>query len=180
MMEAAHIEKLLSYDPADGTLRWKVSRGKARKGDIAGCHERAGGYLRVTISGVAYPAHRLAFALMTGSFPNDEIDHINGVCDDNKWANLRCVTATENARNRALRADNSSGAPGVYRHSRTGRWYAQCCHGGKNRHLGFFGSFEEAARARRKFQMDHGYHENHGRPALAARIAAKKEVRKVR
>jgi hypothetical protein len=82
--------------------------------------------------------------------------------------------------NRALRADNSSGAPGVYRHSRTGRWYAQCCHGGKNRHLGFFGSFEEAARARRKFQMDHGYHENHGRPALAARIAAKKEAREMR
>lgn len=147
----------LAYDPATGVFRWRNS------GKEAGCVWGDRPYRRIMLNKLSYGAHRLAWLYVYGKWPDGEIDHINGIHDDNRICNLRDVTKTGNARNRRLRADNTHGAPGVYLNRETGRWYAQCCHGGKNRHLGSFPDFESAAAARRKFQIEHGYHENHGR-----------------
>mgnify|MGYP000972584377 CR=1 FL=1 len=158
MLSVDKLRSLLSYDPKTGVFVWKISGSpKALAGSVAGC--RSGKYLRIVIGGCQYPAHRLAWLYMQGEFPDGEIDHINGDCLDNRIENLRAVSHRENMRNSPLRSDNSHGVPGVYLNPRTGRWYAQSCHGGKNKHIGSFDSFEAAAAARSRFQDDNGYHQ---------------------
>lgn len=51
---------------------------------------------------------------MTGKDPVEQIDHINGVRDDNRWANLREATALQNAWNNATRCTNTSGIPCIF------------------------------------------------------------------
>jgi len=77
-----------------------------------------------------------------------ETDHINHDGLDNRRANLRICTRTENNRNaRKRRKPTSSQFKGVYWHKRYCKWAAQIMHNGKKIHLGFYDSEIEAARA---------------------------------
>lgn len=72
-----------------------------------------------------YPAHRLAWLYMTGGFPPQLMDHINGIVHDNRFANLRLATALENARNAKPPTTNKSGVRGVqFVAERGGCWVA--------------------------------------------------------
>jgi hypothetical protein len=57
------------------------------------------GYLRITVLGKSYYAHRLAWFYMNGEWP-DQIDHINGIKSDNRIENLRNVTVQQNNQNK--------------------------------------------------------------------------------
>ena len=48
---------------------------------------------------VTVSTHRLIWALQTGEWPKQQIDHINGVKDDMRFSNLRDVSAKINHRN---------------------------------------------------------------------------------
>lgn len=75
-------------------------------------------------------------------------DHRNGDGLDNRRSNLREATAGENGRNRRIDRDNTSGFKGVCWHKRDRRWQASIRVGGRSpRHLGYFPTPEEAARA---------------------------------
>ena len=79
---------------------------------------------------------------MTGSFPSGMIDHINGVCDDNRWSNLRQATRSQNAANQRIHRDNTLGMKGVYRHGK--RFAAKIRINGDGIHLGTYDTPEEA------------------------------------
>jgi hypothetical protein len=147
---AEFVRELFHYDPETGLFTRRVSRmgrwGKA--GAIAG-GIKPNGY-RVIWIGANFMAHRLAWLYVHGSWPAGQIDHINRVRDDNRIANLRVVTHTENMENRKVQRNNTSGYPGVYPDRCGRRWIARISSKGKWLYLGSFRSAEEASAAYRK------------------------------
>jgi len=93
------------------------------------------------------PAHMLAWLIVYGEWPNGQIDHINGDRLDNRIKNLRVVTQQQNAFNRVLYKNNSSGVKGVSWSIAQQAWHAQIRVTGKRIHLGFFKSKNDAANA---------------------------------
>jgi hypothetical protein len=160
------LQELLSYNPETGYFIWAKNLGiRIKAGDIAGTHDKDG-YILIGIDCSRYKLHRLAFLYMTGSFPIDEVDHLNHVKDDNRWSNLRHATRTINQRNRVNQKNNTSGRNGVYWKKRTQKWHANICLAGKLYHLGYFNEFGDAVAARVKAEKEHGFiylHQKKGR-----------------
>jgi hypothetical protein len=77
-------------------------------------------------------------------------DHINRDKTDNRRQNLRYATNAENARNRGLYSNNSSGYIGVIRHKNNNKYRALLECNGKSINIGQYATAEEAARARDK------------------------------
>jgi hypothetical protein len=88
------IRATLAYDPETGWLTWKTNGQRADNG-ISDA-----GYRLVYVNRKGLRAHRVAFLLTVGRWPTEHIDHINRNREDNRWSNLREVTASENARNK--------------------------------------------------------------------------------
>ena len=143
-MTAEVAREILIYEPETGLFRWRVDRGNGhRANDLAG-RMNSNGYWVVGFKQYPLLAHRLAWLYMTGEWPPFNVDHINGDKCDNRWANLRDGSGSINAQNvrRAQRNNRSSGLLGVTQ--RQGRWEAQIKAQGAKRHLGSFGSPEDA------------------------------------
>ena len=92
-------------------------------------------------------AHRIAWAIVHGRWPEHFLDHINRVRTDNRLANLREATNAENLRNRSVVRNNESGTKGVRMDKRSKRWQARIKIGGTSISLGAFASRDEAAAA---------------------------------
>jgi hypothetical protein len=75
------------------------------------------------------------------------VDHINGDGLDNRRCNLRPATLVENARNRRLPSNNTSGFKGVNWHRGNGKWAASITADGRRHSLGYHDSPEDAGRA---------------------------------
>jgi hypothetical protein len=148
MITQARVKELLDYDSEVGTLRWKRSRGRAKSGDIAGT-SNPDGYLYVKLDKISYPCHRIAWLYVFGSFPKDEIDHINRDKTDFRILNLREATRSENSQNKPVRRDSTSRLKGVYFDKRNIRtpWQARISKEGKMTHLGYFETAELASEA---------------------------------
>lgn len=142
MIDAAKARELLDYDPDTGSLRWKRHMStRARAGDEAGLIQQ-GRYRRVGIHGRYYMAHRLAWLIVHGEWPANELDHINGEHADNRLCNLRQATSAENKRNTIHR--NRSGLIGASYHSATNRYRATISVAGRKKFLGWFTNAEDA------------------------------------
>ena len=141
------IRELLDYDPLTGVIRWKVQRGRQRAGSVAGCVTSTG-YRYISIDGMFYLAQRIAWLLISGEWPEFEVDHEDR-CRDHNWeSNLRPATSAQNKHNSSLRRDNTSGHVGVSYESRRGKWVASMIHEGKFSYLGEFVNKADAVAAR--------------------------------
>jgi len=156
------LKEVLFYDPRSGIFTWKMSRGTARKGAVAGV-ESTGGYRAIGIDGRRYSAHRLAFLYVEGSFPKDSTDHVNGKTTDDSFKNLRRVSIRTNTKNRKIRSTNKTGIHGVCWHAALLRWQVNISNESGWLYLGVFDSFFDACCARKSAELKYNYHPNHGR-----------------
>ena len=133
----------LLYDPHTGVFRWAVNRrGKSLAGCIAGSLHSTG-YVHISLCGRLYKAHRLAWLFVYGTWPTCHIDHINGDKQDNRIANLREATRSENRQNLRLPyKNNKSGLMGVS--AEKSRWRAVIHKDGRQNRLGSFATPQEA------------------------------------
>lgn len=140
-VELARLKELLQYDPETGVFTWKRRRGAKRA--TAGCYNRLG-YRLIGVDYDLHMAHRLAWLYVHGEWPPSHIDHINGDPSDNRIANLRLATQSQNGANARLRSDNTSGYKGAYWFKPVKRWMSSICKDGKQVHLGYFDTAEQA------------------------------------
>lgn len=166
----SELKRLLDYDPDTGLFRWKTSLSyRGTVGRIAGNKHDKHGRTRISIANRQYFAHRLAWMWMTGEFPTNDVDHINGNPSDNRWNNLRVATRSENLCNR-LTKSSSGGFRGVYWKPRDRRWIAKIQIGGRQIYLGSFDDPQKAneayKEAAKKLHGDFAFHRDHqyGRP----------------
>lgn len=137
MLTQMRLKELLLYDPETGVFTWLSKPNRSiRMGDVAGC--MASGYRQIKIDGRLYRAHRLAWLYVHGKWPADQIDHINGVRDDNRIVNLREATQSQNQQNRTANANNTSGFPGVCWSKQKRKWRSQIKLASRNKYLGIF------------------------------------------
>lgn len=170
----AELRQLLEYDPETGVLRW-LSRGPERfddpircrqwntrfAGKAAGTLDKSTGYLCLRIFDRKVWAHRAAFALASGEWP-EVIDHLNGNKSDNRFANLASGSQAQNMKNLRRYERNKSGATGVTWDKERGKWFASIKANGKTKSLGRFARFDDAVAARKAAEEEFGFSRRHG------------------
>jgi len=174
-MTRDEIAELIEYSPERGDFFWKERDRKWFKSEracnawnarfahgFAGSFNRRG-YHHISINGVFYQAHRLAWLLAHGEDAPEDIDHIDGDPSNNRISNLRAVSHAENGRNRKLGGNNTSGVMGVGWNDKAGKWQSRIGIGGSSKSLGYFDDIKSAASARREAERRLNFHENHGR-----------------
>lgn len=144
MLTPERLRELLHYDQASGVFTRRLSRGGVRAGTVAGSLDIEG-YRVIRVDEKLYKAHRLAVLYMVGRWPPHQVDHINREHDDNRWANLREATNSENHQNiRAARKHSCAKVLGVSWHRNIGKWQSQIQVNKKKIPLGYFDSQSDA------------------------------------
>lgn len=148
-LTAQRLREVVHYSAETGvftrTVRLAQRHHVGDRADFLVTGGGAKGYRRVSVDSMRFLAHRAAWLYLHGTWPVDEIDHINGDRGDNRIANLRCVPRGVNAENiRRPRADNTSGFLGVYWHKQNKKWCARVTVKGRAYYVGFSASAEEA------------------------------------
>ena len=140
------LRELFSYDLETGLLIRRVrSANCTQVGEVAGFVD-VHGYRIIGIKGRYYKAHRLIWLHVYGVWPNKQIDHINGIRDDNRLHNLRDVEHSINMQNqkRAQSDNRSSGLLGAHWHNSQQAWHARIQVNKRSKFLGAFATPEEA------------------------------------
>jgi hypothetical protein len=134
------IRAAFRYDPESGHLTW-VGVNQRMLGRRAGCF--SGRYRKICIGGVRIFEHRVIWALVYGSWPEGEIDHVDRDGHNNRLQNLREVSRSENCLNRGVFKTNSLGVPCIKQLS-SGTYQARIQKDGKRVTLGTFKLLSEA------------------------------------
>lgn len=163
------LKKIIYYDQYTGYITWigKNIKRTALVGSRAGSisnknNQNRKSYIQITILCKRYYAHRIIWMYMTGSFPENQIDHINGNGLDNRWSNLRSVDNFENQKNIRISKRNKSGIMGVRWNKTDKHWVAQITVSHKQIHLGCSKNLFEIACARKSAEIKYNFHDNHG------------------
>lgn len=176
------LKKLVSLDTATGRMVWLEREvdyfndagnktaaqycriwNKRLKGKPALNSKQGTGYLHGTIFNVKYLAHRVAFALHSGSWPQFTVDHIDGNKKNNRPSNLRDVSHKTNMRNQRMKSTNTTGNTGVAFDKSRNKFATTVTIDMKTIHVGRFAILEQAIAARNDVYKAHGFHPNHGR-----------------
>ena len=169
-----HLRRLLSYDPATGVLTWLArtpemfagATAKNRRSSCARWNKRyagtvAGalqddGYRQVKIHNRSMLAHRLAWAMHYGKWP-DCVGHIDEDLSNNRILNLRSTSRIICQRNQKRHSTNTSGRTGVSWAKARAIWVAQIRIGAKTHYLGSFSEFDDAVAARIEAEKRHNF-----------------------
>lgn len=173
------VNDLLRYVPETGKLFWETRKFHYFDSDriAKGWNFKYSGteaftttmdckYKRGTIFYTKYLAHRVIWLMQTGNWPNGQIDHINGIRDDNRWVNLRDVTQSQNQKNSSKRSNNKSGVVGVYWNPINKNWRASINSENKSKDLGSYPNKQDAINARVVAEIEFGFHPNHGKELI--------------
>jgi hypothetical protein len=128
------IENGYKYDPLTGKIYGMRGKEITRKHKGYICIN-----LKVRGKNHNLYGHQLAWYYMKDECV-EELDHINGIPNDNRFVNLRSVARNENQWNRKT-------AKGYYYNQREKKWKAQIWFNSMQIHLGYFNTEFEARNA---------------------------------
>ena len=155
ILTAERLRELLHYDAGTGIFTWLPRSPDGFKGPRASaiwhsryCGRQAGG-VHATLGYVEIMrclAHRLAFLYITGSWPVNQVDHIDGDKANNRWENLRDVTQQVNGQNLRVAHARKKTPLGVsYLQRLKGKPYAASISmDGLKQHLGYYATPSDA------------------------------------
>ena len=148
LMTAEIARNYLSYNKETGYLtylerqsvshirRYDATKWNAKHAGKRACRLGHKGNIVVTLCDKVWLAHRIAWLIVTGEWPVDQIDHINGNRSDNRWCNLRAANNSQNHANVGLLSSNTSGLKGASWSKRYKKWVAQIGFNKMTIHLG--------------------------------------------
>ena len=164
-LEVGLLRRFIVYDPETGFLKWRPRvasdfRGSERRKPETVCkawntkmanREALGsidssGYKCGLVRRKFTLAHRAAWAIHYGEWPEDQVDHINGNRTDNRIENLRAASNQQNQHNKHT-GYGTSQYKGVSWHKRDKVWRADIRINGKRISLGSFKNETDAANA---------------------------------
>lgn len=169
------LREILSYDPDNGKMLWKARdqsffahcKNPARACSIWNAKyagKEAGtdfqGYKAIGMKSFGIGsilAHRAAWAIYYGEWPEKFIDHANRNRSDNRITNLRVVTKAQNQKNLSVNSRSKTGINGVSRDSRRGLWRAYIGVNGRQVFAGRHICLGVAIKTRRSAEMKHGF-----------------------
>lgn len=151
---AEELKRVLDYSASTGLFTWRdgaVPNGLC--GKIAG-NKRKKGYICIKVKQKLYMAHRLAWLYIYGTWPVNEIDHINRNKSDNRICNLRDISSSANKENCvAALSNNAVGLRGVKKKKHGYEAWIKA--NGSSSYLGTFKTPQEASgayfQAKKKF-----------------------------
>src|SRR6266704_1013609 len=152
MITHAQLLELLRYEPETGQFIWLTGKNAWKPaGKLLPARKfttRSGmslPYWTVGILGKTYFRAKLAWFYVTGEWPAMEVDHRDTDSINDRWDNLREATRQQNNANRRTFKNNKTGHKGVHYRDDIKKYRAMISVGGRNRSLGHFEKFEEAA-----------------------------------
>lgn len=166
---ADYLRELVHYDPDTGDFTWRNRADRSSQwngryaGKIAGARSLSHNRHSIRVDGRCYYAHRLAWLYMTGVWPSGEIDHHDCNPSNNKWANLRHATSSQNNANTRTPRHNTSGYKGVSWVKTHNLWKAQIAVGRRTIFIGYYRTAEAGHAAYRAAAAE--YYGEFGRTA---------------
>ncbi len=136
----AEVRQLFDYNSETGEFIRFIGIPGASAGIVKGCI-RSDGYDQISVNRKRELTHRLVWLWVHGYLP-EQIDHIDGNRLNNRIANLREATTSQNHGNMARPTKNTSGYKGVRQRGK--RFYASIKHNRKMLYIGTFATAEEA------------------------------------
>lgn len=148
-----YLKECIDYNPDTGSWKWKITEGGGIYGDDA--YNTGKTSLQTRILGKKYTTNRLIWFYMTGEFPSKEVFVLNknNIMTDLRWDNL--VIGTHSEQQQKKKVISKTGFKGVSFHKTNKKYQAQITRSGKQIHLGYFSTPEEAHEAYMKAAAEH-------------------------
>ena len=148
------LRSLLDYNAETGEMRWQNYAGFKNK---LAKSTTSTGYMRLQIQGKSFLTHRIAWKMIHGTDPVNQIDHVNKNPKDNRISNLREATESQNKWNRPAQQNNTSNIKGVSFWGGRNHWAVQIsCRGKRYRKAGFLTAREAEVHIIQKREEIHG------------------------
>lgn len=145
-LSADRLKHLVNYNPVTGIFTWNnPGNPRMKSGDVVGHLNESNGYYCLTLDGIRYQAHQVAWFYMYGEWTR--VDHRDTAKGNNAISNLRKATNSQNAANRGVYMTNILGVKGVQKRGNKFRAYITVNY--RNISLGTFQTLEQAVEARK-------------------------------